>query len=58
MDAPHEIDEKVLIATARVQAALAVVPRIVGPKEAWGPWMRDGLKTEQVCTVFRVEDKS
>ena len=58
MNAPHKIDEKVLIATAHLQAALTVVPRIIGPKDAWGPWMWDGLKAEQVCTVFCVEDKS
>lgn len=44
----HIIDDKVMLATSRIQAALDLVSRIEGPKEDWGPWMRDHLKSEQV----------
>jgi hypothetical protein len=40
---------RVLLATARIKAALGVAAQIVGPKEAWATWMRDELDGELVC---------
>lgn len=48
MNTSYQMDDDVLVATARIQAALEIVPRIVGPKKVWGPWMRDHLKVEEV----------
>ncbi|KAI9453882.1 hypothetical protein HD554DRAFT_2179246 [Boletus coccyginus] len=47
MNTSYQMDDDVLVATARIQAALEIVPRIVGPKKVWGPWMRDHLKVEE-----------
>ncbi|KAF8119136.1 hypothetical protein EV363DRAFT_1306183 [Boletus edulis] len=47
MNASHEIQNEVLLYTGRVQVALQTVPTIVGPKEDWGPWMRDHLASGQ-----------
>ncbi|KAF8134209.1 hypothetical protein EV363DRAFT_1160616 [Boletus edulis] len=44
MNTSHDIEKDVVVAAARVQAALEVVPRIIGPKEAWAMWMRDNLE--------------
>ncbi|KIK75811.1 hypothetical protein PAXRUDRAFT_36960 [Paxillus rubicundulus Ve08.2h10] len=46
MTSTYKIRDDVLLATARVQAALALVPRMLGPKEAWGPWMFRNLHSE------------
>jgi len=48
MSKERKIDEAVLLAMARIQAALELVPHLVGPTEAWVPWMRDQLQTEVV----------
>ena len=56
MNAPQQLDDNILLATVRVQAALNVVPRIIGPMEQWGPWMRDKLRSELVShAVLRIE---
>ena len=57
MDASRQLNTDVLFATARVQAALGIVSRIVGPKEEWGPWMREHLRSEHVSTLGLDEDK-
>ncbi|KAF8119137.1 hypothetical protein EV363DRAFT_1203395 [Boletus edulis] len=36
----------VLLAAARIHAALEIIPQIVQPKEAWQVWMRDNLAHE------------
>jgi hypothetical protein len=46
----NNVPPQVLLATARINAALGVATRIVGPKEAWATWMRDGLVNELVRT--------
>ncbi|KAF9219653.1 hypothetical protein BS17DRAFT_769874 [Gyrodon lividus] len=43
---PSQIDHNVLLATAHIQTTLKLVPCIIGPKEAWAPWMRGGLEAE------------
>ena len=56
MNASHKIDKNVLVGMARIKAALQIIPHIVGPKEDWGPWMRDNLKVEEVCSpMFEVK---
>lgn len=57
MNTPYKIDKKALVVTARIQAALGIIPHIIGPKEDWGPWMCDGLQAEQVCNHSVVSDK-
>ncbi|KAF9236959.1 hypothetical protein BU15DRAFT_63570 [Melanogaster broomeanus] len=42
----HQIDDNILLATVRIQAALRIASHIVGPKEAWAFWMRDNLTAE------------
>lgn len=54
MNTSHQISENVLLATARIQAALELIPHIVGPKEAWVPWMRDNLEAEVVSNTMFV----
>jgi len=44
-----QVNPDVLPATSRILAALKVIPRVIGPKEVWATWMRDGLTTELVC---------
>lgn len=46
MNPSHEIDIEFKMTAVRVQAALELVPRILGPKEAWAPWMRNNLAAE------------
>lgn len=53
-----DIDVDVLLTTARVQAALQVIPRIIGPKEAWAHWMRDNLDGELVSNPVVLFKKS
>lgn len=48
------VNTDVLIASGRIHAALKIIPRIIGPKEVWGPWMRDNLQLELVSKVFTV----
>lgn len=48
MSSSYQIDHSVLTATARVHAALDLVPRISTSKETWAPWMRDNLEVELV----------
>lgn len=48
MHESYQIDRNALLAVVRVQAALSLVPRIVGRKEDWAWWMRDNLGRELV----------
>ena len=48
MAALPTVDIDVLITTIRVQTALDLVPRLLGPKDTWVPWMRDNLASELV----------
>ncbi|KAG6374931.1 hypothetical protein JVT61DRAFT_3680 [Boletus reticuloceps] len=50
MNACHKINNEVLLVTGRVQAALEILPTIVGAKEDWGLWMQDHFRSEQ-CFV-------
>ena len=43
MDNGVKITPEVLFRTARVQAALSIIPHNVGPKEVWMAWFRDRL---------------
>lgn len=52
MNSFHNIPQDAMVIAARVQAALQLVPRIVGPKEAWVIWMRDGLQAEIVSDAI------
>lgn len=52
----NEVDEKVLRVSARVQAALTVIPRLVGPRDAWVSWMRDNLERELVRGLLYPND--
>ncbi|KAI9574358.1 hypothetical protein HD554DRAFT_2034485 [Boletus coccyginus] len=47
MNTSYQIDDNVLVAMACIQAALEIVPHIIGPKKVWGPWMQDHLKIEE-----------
>lgn len=44
----YKVEEKALLVTARVQAALELVPRMVGPAETWKPWICNHLLDEMV----------
>lgn len=44
-----QISAEVLVATARVQAALNIFPHIIGLREVWLPWFRDSIKQDSVC---------
>ena len=56
MNMSHGIDTNFHVGMAHIKTALQIIPHIVGPKEDWGPWMRDNLKVEEVCsTVFEVK---
>lgn len=48
MSSSYQIDSNVLLTTVRVQAALRLVPRILGSQTEWAFWMRDGLERELV----------
>lgn len=48
MNSFHNIEKDVIVATARVRAALGLIPCITGPKEAWAIWMRDNLESDLV----------
>ena len=48
MNSSNTIDEKVLLVTVQVKAALELIPGIMGPKDVWMPWMQDKLDAEVV----------
>ena len=49
-----DISNEILLATARVQAALELIPCMVGPKEVWARWMMEKLKEELVSNPISV----
>lgn len=48
------VDAGVLITTVRVQTVLDLVPRLLGPRETWVPWMRENLASELVKHTINV----
>lgn len=51
MNSSQNVDEKVLLATARVQAAIELVSCMVGTNEACALWMREHLEAELASTL-------
>ncbi|KAG9309160.1 hypothetical protein JVU11DRAFT_10870 [Chiua virens] len=56
MSQNNKVDPVVLSATAKVQAALDLVPRLIGDRNIWAPWLRDHLYNE--LTSVRDPDSS
>ncbi|KAH7917872.1 hypothetical protein BV22DRAFT_1135049 [Leucogyrophana mollusca] len=48
----NTISPQALLCAARVQAALKVVPQIVGEKEDWAKWMAEGLHRDLQAVGF------
>ena len=52
MHESYQMDRNALLAVVRIQAALSLVPQIIGQKEDWVWWMRDNLRHELVSDLF------
>ncbi|KAG8220395.1 hypothetical protein J3R82DRAFT_3377 [Butyriboletus roseoflavus] len=50
----YKIDDDVMLATARVYAALQLLPHIAGPRDVWMPWMHANLVAEVVSNSTSV----
>ncbi|KAG9309167.1 hypothetical protein JVU11DRAFT_10878 [Chiua virens] len=48
MSQKNQVDPEVLFATAKVQATLDLVPRLIGDRNIWAPWLRDHLYDELI----------
>ncbi|KAF8546960.1 hypothetical protein OG21DRAFT_1527486 [Imleria badia] len=46
MDVLYQVNSNALLTAVCVQATLAIVPHIDGPKEVWAKWMRNNLNKE------------
>ncbi|KAG6370281.1 hypothetical protein JVT61DRAFT_12232 [Boletus reticuloceps] len=46
MSTPENVDDHAFRVSVRIQAALATIPRLVGPRHAWVSWMRVGIERE------------
>ncbi|KAG6372931.1 hypothetical protein JVT61DRAFT_6965 [Boletus reticuloceps] len=46
MSTLERVDEHALHVSARLQAALTIIPQLVGPRHTWVLWMRDHIERE------------
>ncbi|KAF8130613.1 hypothetical protein EV363DRAFT_1296684 [Boletus edulis] len=47
MNMLHNVDDRAFRVSVRIQAALAAIYQLMGPRHTWISWMRDSIKWEQ-----------
>lgn len=54
MNTSYQVNQNALRVASRIQAVLALIPRLVGPRQVWVSWMRENIEQELVSGLTHI----